>query len=147
MIKVSSHPRNKALIAILFETGMRASELLGMKLNEVEFHEDYCEFVCDGKTGKRKNSTFLPPMDATLKERPYELNSGDSIAFLNLSGGKTATEIMVKDRYKYFWIYDRNLKLLWKGDGQTGHFPYPYDIDGDGKEHPLVGRRPPPLVP
>jgi len=53
MIKVSSYPRNKALIAILFETGMRASELLGMKLNEVEFHEDYCEFVCDGKTGKR----------------------------------------------------------------------------------------------
>lgn len=106
---------------------------------EVVLVRDFQLQILDGKTGKRKASTFLPPMDATLKERPYELNSGDSIAFLNLSGGKTATEIMVKDRYKFFWIYDRDLKLLWKGDGQTGHFPYPYDIDGDGKEEFVMG--------
>lgn len=53
LIKVCKHVRNKAIIAILFETGMRASELLGMRLDGIDFHQDYCEFVCDGKTGKR----------------------------------------------------------------------------------------------
>lgn len=53
MIKSTPKSRNKALIAILFETGMRASELLGMKRNEIEFYDDYCEFVCNGKTGER----------------------------------------------------------------------------------------------
>jgi hypothetical protein len=79
------------------------------------------------------------PAAPPAKERPYELVSGDSIAFLNLSGAPYATEILVKDRYRYFWIFDRNLKLLWKGEGQTGHYPYPYDIDGDGKEEFVIG--------
>jgi len=53
MIKVSKNIRTKALIAILFESGMRAGELLGMKNSQLVFHDDFCEFVCDGKTGKR----------------------------------------------------------------------------------------------
>ena len=76
-------------------------------------------------------------MDQALQERPYGLNSGDSIAFLNLSGGKHATEILLKDRYKHFWVFDKSLKLLWTGSGQTGHFPYPYDINGDGRSDVL----------
>ena len=28
---------------------------------------------------------------------------------------------------------------MWKGDGQTGHFPYPFDFDGDGKEEFFIG--------
>jgi len=106
---------------------------------EVVLVRDFQLQILDGKTGKRKIAAFLPPMDASLKERPYELNSGDSLAFLNLSGGKIASEIMVKDRYKFFWVYSSDLKLLWKGEGLTGHFPYPYDLDGDGKEEFVMG--------
>ena len=34
---------------------------------------------------------------------------------------------------------DNRLKVLRKGEGQTGHYPYPYDIDGDGKEEFVIG--------
>jgi hypothetical protein len=106
--------------------------------NDVVLVKDFQLQILDGRTGEKKRSAWMPAAPPA-KERPYELVSGDSIAFLNLSGAPYATEILVKDRYRYFWIFDRNLKLLWKGEGQTGHYPYPYDIDGDGKEEFVIG--------
>ncbi len=124
--------------------------------NEVVLVRDFQLQILDGATGKLRASTWMPRADPNLKERPYELNSGDSLAFLNLSGRKGATsdfprasgrghsaagatEILVKDRYKYFWVFSNDLKLLWQGDGQTGHFPYPYDVDGDGRQEFMLG--------
>jgi rhamnogalacturonan endolyase len=78
-------------------------------------------------------------MATGLRQRPYELNNGDSIAFFNLSGGNGRHEILIKDRYRDFWIYDNNFKLLWKGQGQTGHYPYPIDVNGDGREEIILG--------
>ena len=129
-------PRNGLLTN---DMPFQIQDLDGDGAAEVVLIRDFKLQILDGKTGKVKNSAFMPPMAADLKERPYELNSGDSIALLNLSGSKTASEILVKDRYRYFWVYDRNLKLLWKGEGQTGHFPYAYDMDGDGKEEFVMG--------
>ena len=37
----------------------------------------------------------------------------------------------MKDLYGNFSVFNNDLKLRWKGEGQTGHFPYPYDVDGD----------------
>ncbi len=53
MIKVSSNPRDKAIIAVLFEAGVRAGELLSMRKSKMTMNGDYCEFVVDGKTGER----------------------------------------------------------------------------------------------
>ena len=72
-------------------------------------------------------------MPADDKERPYEMENGDSIAFVNFSGNKRRHEILIKDRYTHFWVYNNELELLWKGDGQTGHYPYPVDVDGSGQ--------------
>jgi hypothetical protein len=95
--------------------------------------------ILDGRTAKVKKWAWMPPMAPDLRERPYDLNGGDSLAFINLSGRKNAQEILVKDRYRDFWVYDNNLNLLWKGQGQTGHFPYPFDVDGDGREEFVIG--------
>jgi hypothetical protein len=46
---------------------------------------------------------------------------------------------VLKDRYRYFWTYDQNLKPMWEGSGRLGHFPYPYDVDGDGKDEVFIG--------
>ena len=107
--------------------------------NEVVLVRDFQLQILEGATGKLRKAEWMPRMDPGLKERPYELNSGDSIAFLNLSGVKHRSEILVKDRYKFFWVYSSDLKLLWQGSGQTGHYPYPYDADGDGKEEFMLG--------
>jgi hypothetical protein len=129
-------PRNGLLTN---DTPFQIHDVDGDGAAEVVLVRDFRLQILDGRTGRLKKAVQMPPMDTDLKERPYETNSGDSIAFLNLSGKKTPGEILAKDRYRFFWIYDSNLKLLWKGEGQTGHFPFPYDVDGDGKEEFAIG--------
>jgi hypothetical protein len=95
--------------------------------------------VLDGRTGNMEKSAPMPEFPKELKERPYEVMNGDSIAFVNVSGDKARREILVKDRYSRFWIYSPDLQLLWTGTGQVGHFPYPWDIEGSGRDHIAIG--------
>lgn len=121
------------------DTPFQIHDIDGDGRNEVVLVRDFKLQVLDGRTGEAKRSVAMPAMEADLAERPYDLNAGDSIAFVNLSGGKTASEIVLKDRYKYFYVYDKDLKLLWRGSGQTGHYPYALDIDRDGREEFVLG--------
>ena len=107
--------------------------------NEVVVIKDFQLQIWDGATGKPKQSVWMPKMPADSKPRPYEFENGDAIAFLNLSGDARRREILVKDRYHNFWIFNHELKPLWQGQGQTGHFPYPFDMDGDGRDEILIG--------
>jgi rhamnogalacturonan endolyase len=106
---------------------------------EVVMVKDFQIQVLEGATGKVLKREWMPPAPATNKDRPYELNSGDSMIFLNLSGKQARQELLLKDRYNSFWVFDNALKLLWSGTGQTGHYPYPYDFDGDGKDEFVIG--------
>ncbi|MCL4843515.1 MAG: hypothetical protein KJZ79_16830 [Bryobacteraceae bacterium] len=130
---------NESLGLLTNDTPFQIHDLDGDGKHEVVLIQDFQLKVLDGKTGRLMRSTWMPPMATDLKERPYELNSGDAIAFLDLSGKGRRSEILVKDRYRYFWIYDENLRLLWNGEGQTGHYPYPMDVDGDGREEFALG--------
>ncbi len=121
------------------DTPFQIHDIDGDGRNEVVMVRDFQLQILEGATGKQRTSVWMPRAAADNKERPYELNPGDAIAFLNLSGAKSRAEILVKDRYKYFWIYNSKLELLWQGDGLTGHYPYPYDADGDGKEEFMLG--------
>lgn len=129
-------PRNGLLTN---DTPFQIHDIDGDGKHEVVLVRDFKLQILEGATGEPRISTPTPAMESDLRERPYELNAGDSISFANLSGGKVASEIILKDRYKYFWVYDKNLKLLWRGSGQTGHFPYPLDINGDGREEFALG--------
>ncbi|MGJ5814767.1 hypothetical protein [Paludibaculum fermentans] len=121
------------------DTPFQIHDVDGDGRNEVVLVRDFQLQILDGRTGQQKRSVWMPRMGDDMKERPYELNSGDALAFLNLSGHKEPREILVKDRYAHFWVYDNELKLLWSGDGQTGHYPYAYDTDGDGREEFMLG--------
>ena len=85
--------------------------------------------IADSGRPDRKVSSWvwMPKMPPTDKRASVRLENGDSIAFVNFSGNKDRHEILVKDRYTHFWIYNNKLELLWKGDGQTGHYPYPVE--------------------
>lgn len=107
--------------------------------SEVVLVKDFKLQVLEGRTGKVKQWVWMPEAPADNAERPYEFEVGDSIAFLNLSGDKDRHEILVKDRYRTFWIFNSDLKLLWSGQGMTGHYPYPLDVDGDGREEFMIG--------
>jgi rhamnogalacturonan endolyase len=129
-------PRNTLLTN---DTPFQIHDFDGDGKNEVVMVKDFQIQVLEGATGKVRQRVWMPPAPADNKERPYELNSGDSIIFLNLSGRKGRQELLLKDRYRTFWVFDNQLKLLWTGTGQTGHYPYPYDFDGDGKDEFVIG--------
>jgi hypothetical protein len=136
-------PRNGLLTS---DTPFQIHDLDGDGKSEVLLIKDFKLQVLEGATGKLRKSMFLPAVPEEyrkkqfeLKERPHELNAGDSISFFDLSGKGRRSEILVKDRYRYFWVYDQDLKPLWSGTGQLGHFPYPFDSDGDGKEEVYIG--------
>jgi hypothetical protein len=83
--------------------------------------------VLEGRTGK------------VLKRVPLA-GGHDSILFADFSGKGYAGDLLVKDRYSSFWVYDRDLKLLWsKRDCNPGHYPMEYDINGDGRDELLCG--------
>ena len=45
----------------------------------------------------------------------------------------------MKDRYRNFWIFDKDLKLMWRGRARPATIRFPIDIDGDGREEFLIG--------
>ena len=95
--------------------------------------KDFRLQVLDGHTGKVKHAVDLPKItgypdvhQSPPRNWPYERANGDSIAFFNFSGDPEGREILVKDRYWNFWIFDHNLKQLWSGQGSTGHYPFAF---------------------
>jgi hypothetical protein len=129
-------PRNGLLTN---DTPFQIHDIDGDGRNEVVTVRNFQLQILDGRTGKLKQAVAMPKLPATDKEHPYDLENGDSIAFVNFSGNKARHEILVKDRYTHFWIYNNKLELLWNGDGQIGHFPYPVDLNGTGKDSLFIG--------
>ncbi len=121
------------------DTPFQIYDINGDGKNEVVLVRDFKIQILEGRTGKLLQWAWMPaaPADNTL--RPYEMEAGDSILFVNLSGAGARREILIKDRYRTFWIFDNQLKLLWKGQGQIGHYPFPLDIDGDRREEFMIG--------
>ena len=116
---------------------------------EVFFCRDFELCIADGPTGPggpgghsgnmRQRMTLPRPV---LKDRwPRDIYRimGDSIFFCDLTGSGRKDSLIVKDRYKNAWAYDRYLKELWQFSGNLGHFPHARDIDGDGKDEIAIG--------
>lgn len=83
--------KERALIRLLFESGARAGEFLGLKLNDIVFKDGYCTVRLTGKTGQR----IVPIVEAQgelvrwLSVHPFKhsdnayLWTGDNKAFLH----------------------------------------------------------------
>lgn len=131
-----ANPKNGLLTN---DTPFQIHDLDGDGENEVVLARDFKLQVLDGKTGKLERWAWMPGAPADNKERPYEINNGDSIAFFDLSGKGRRSEILIKDRYRGIWLFDEYLKPIGEGSGQTGHYPYPFDFTGDGKDEIVIG--------
>jgi rhamnogalacturonan endolyase len=130
-------PRNGLLT---YDTPFQIHDIDGDGRSEVVLAKDFKLQVLDGRTGKLLREVPTPKAPpASMRDQVYEDVYGDSIAFVNVLGDPRRHEILLKDRYKWFWIYDNQLRLLWKGEGQLGHYPYPKDVDGDGRDEIVIG--------
>lgn len=86
----------------------------------------------DGATGTERRRRPLPE----------GLAVADCIAFANLTGGKRATDILIKTRYDQMWAYTAQWKPLWHWkptDYRTCHQPALFDINGDGRDDVMGG--------
>jgi hypothetical protein len=101
--------------------------------------KDFKLQVLEGATGRLRNWMWMPEARPDNGKKPFTLTNGDSLAFLNVSGQSGRRELLVKDRYSNFWILDSALHRLWRGAGQLGHFPYPFDVDGDAHDELAIG--------
>lgn len=53
-IKAAKNDRDKAFIAVLYETGARIGELIDLKVGDIEDRKHGMKIVIDGKTGARR---------------------------------------------------------------------------------------------
>ena len=107
--------------------------------NEVIYCKDMRLIIADGATGKTKRSVETPLNEASPPYDKFPRILGDAMYICNVEGKATPQNILLKDRYENFYVYNNKLQLLWKGACKTGHYPYAWDIDGDGKDEISVG--------
>ncbi len=54
MIKASPSLRNKAIIALLFDSGIRVGELMSLRIKDIDLRKEPAHITVSGKTGMRK---------------------------------------------------------------------------------------------
>ena len=54
MLNETTDPRDRAIIAVLFDSGIRVGEMLSMKLKNVDLHSEPVHIQVTGKTGSRQ---------------------------------------------------------------------------------------------
>lgn len=66
------NPRDRAFIALLYETGARIGELIDLRVGDIEDHEHGRKVVIDGKTGQRRLPLVesVPALNAWLNDHP-----------------------------------------------------------------------------
>jgi integrase len=76
LIKACYNVRDKAMISVLWESGCRASELLGMKIKNVQFDDKGAVIIVFGKTGSRRIRlvSSVPYLSNWLEHHPYKDN-------------------------------------------------------------------------
>ena len=91
--------RDRALLALMYATGCRASEVCGMSLRDIHLDESYC--LCRGKGNKERLVSLNPVARAAVEaylqhERSRLTASNDPATALLVSrGGKTLSRITV----------------------------------------------------
>lgn len=53
MIEAFDHPRNKAILAVTYESATRAGEILGLRVKDITFEGTHARIKVAGKTGER----------------------------------------------------------------------------------------------
>ncbi len=105
--------------------------------NEVVYTMNFELVVADGATGRTKYRAPTPRSNAPADKYPHIL--GDCLYFCDLRGTGYDADIIIKDRYWHLWALNDRLRPLWEGECKTGHYPFAFDVDRDGRDEVVVG--------
>jgi site-specific recombinase XerD/phage FluMu protein Com len=72
LIDAADHPRNKALIFVLYESGCRVGEIASRRIKHIQFDKYGAVMIVDGKTGMRRIRlvSSVPTLSAWLNIHP-----------------------------------------------------------------------------
>jgi len=100
IIDAAQTSRDKALIAMLYDTGARPGEIISLRLKDVRLNEVAGEVIVYGKTGRRRIPlTFsVPYIKKWLNEHPLKDNPNAQL-FLKLKTGRGGEEFSTSGLY------------------------------------------------
>lgn len=77
----TTHPRDKALVMVLYESAARVSEIINLRVGDVEFDEYTVRISLRGKTGERKARLIEsePDLRAWLNQHPLRQDRGSPL--------------------------------------------------------------------
>ena len=123
------------------DVGFQIHDLNKDGQNEVVYCRNQKIVVAAGSTGK---TLYKAPTPATPagNHGPHNIFPrilGDSLYFCDLRGTGSDQDIIIKDRYHWLWALNDKLEILWQNTCVTGHYPYAYDVDNDGRDELMMG--------
>ncbi|HEX3871452.1 MAG TPA: hypothetical protein VHV77_13495 [Pirellulales bacterium] len=123
------------------DVAMQIHDIDGDGRQEVVYTKNQELIIADGATGKVKRKVATPDMpdDAEDVYKRFSHVLGDALYFADFRGTARDADIVLKDRYWHFWVFDDKLKPLWQGGCNTGHYPTAADVDGDGRDELAIG--------
>ena len=123
------------------DVGFQIHDLDGDGSNEVIYCINMELIVADGATGKTKYKTKTPlmPKDEKAAHAVFPRILGDSLYFCDLRGTGHDSDIIIKTRYTNLWALNDKLEIMWHAKCVTGHYPYAFDVDADGKDEIAIG--------
>jgi len=123
------------------DVGFQIHDIDGDGKNEVVYCMNQEIIAADGSTGEVKYSkpTPLKPPGDHGEHNIFPRILGDSLFFCDLRGLGQDRDIIFKDRYRHIWAMNDKFEVMWTGKCNTGHYPFAYDIDDDGKDEVAIG--------
>ena len=107
----------------------------GDGVNEVIYCMNMELIVADGKTGKTKYKIKTPetPPNTFPPRNKFPRILGDALFFCDFHGQGRKGDIVLKDRYQSFWVFNEKLEPMWQAQCNTGHYPFSYDVEAMAK--------------
>jgi rhamnogalacturonan endolyase len=121
------------------DVAVQINDIDGDGHNEVIYCRDQEIVVADGATGKTKYKAPTPEASVVGGRSRFPRILGDALYFCDLRGTGARRDLIIKDRYQNVWAYDDKLQPMWHVPLNTGHYPFAYDMDGDGKDELAIG--------
>jgi site-specific recombinase XerD len=123
----TGHPRNRALVAALYDTGARINELLDVKLEYVDFKSGEIKIV-RGKGGKGRFVLFTTECSERLQEYLAGRKVQSEYLFCNYRGGRLSQSWVEK----VFRGYTKTLSLGQKVTPHTMRHTFAYHLAEKG---------------